>query len=699
MPPRQPDLHDTVNDVIANLRKLQVNRHVKAVKEGIHGQLNILAEALGAIRIGLYLADEVNPEHMTCVTYAGSKLPSDRFPQTLLLEDLTWILEKLDANGVGSIGPEDQNEDSDSPFFRMDDSHCLFIKTQSGENMFCLLVSELPQGAACRPADIDRQLLLRTAQVFTNTEIHLIVLAENEKQLLFERLLSDLSRTFINLPSDQIDDAIDEGLKRIAEFFDIDRATLFQLIAEHPTGIMTHVYSRLGDEFLAKGIEVTAEDFPFVNRKHLNRKIHYFASLDDLPAEAATDKASFIRWKVKSSFAIPLYVGGKFLGAMGFDSVNKEKKWPETMIKRGLFIGEIFANALSRKRADDDLRQSYIEINQLKDRLQSENTYFQHEIKLEHNFDEIIGNSEALKYVLFKIEQSAPTDATVLILGETGTGKELVARAIHDKSRRRERPLIKVDCGALQRTMIERELFGHEKGAFTGAHQRQAGRFEIADHGTLFLDEVGELPLDLQPKLLRVLQDGEFERLGNPKALKIDVRIIAATNRDLEEEVKQRRFRQDLWYRLNVFPVTIPPLRDRREDIPLLVNWFVNKFSKKMGKKITTIPRKTMDELTMRHWAGNIRELENTIERAVIISPTETLTLADAFECSTPEPPPFQADMTMEAVEREHILRVLKKTNWRISGPKGAAVILDINPSTLRFRINKLGINKFDEPS
>jgi transcriptional regulator with GAF, ATPase, and Fis domain len=242
--------------------------------------------------------------------------------------------------------------------------------------------------------------------------------------------------------------------------------------------------------------------------------------------------------------------------------------------------------------------------------------------------------------------------------------------------------------------LIERELFGHEKGAFTNAHQQQIGRFEIAHNGTLFLDEIGELPMELQPKLLRVIQDGEFERLGSPKTRKVDVRIIAATNRDLEKEVGEGRFRRDLWYRLNVFPVTIPPLRERREDIPLLVNGFVNKYAKKIGKKITHIPQKALDQLSRGHWAGNVRELENTIERAVIISQGERLALADAFECEPSPEIPGHAGLALEDVEREHIRNVLKETGGRISGPKGAARILAINPSTLRFRMKKLGITK-----
>ena len=271
-----------------------------------------------------------------------------------------------------------------------------------------------------------------------------------------------------------------------------------------------------------------------------------------------------------------------------------------------------------RRRTQDKLKQALGEIKRYKTQLEAESAYLQEEIRTVHNFQEIIGGSDALKYVLYKVNQIAPTDTTALILGETGTGKELIARAIHSASGRRERPLVKVNCAALPANLIESELFGHERGAFTGAFARQAGRFELANGGTLFLDEIGELPLELQAKLLRVLQDKEFERLGGSKTITVDVRLISATNRNLEHEVRAGRFRQDLWYRINVFPITLPPLRERKEDIPLLATAFVARLSKRLGRVIRKIPERAMDELQSYDWPGNIRELENVIERAVI---------------------------------------------------------------------------------
>jgi PAS domain S-box-containing protein len=337
-----------------------------------------------------------------------------------------------------------------------------------------------------------------------------------------------------------------------------------------------------------------------------------------------------------------------------------------------------------------ELRTALSEIKTLKDRLEAENIYLRHENKRRHHFAQILGQSDSLKYVLYRAEQVAPTNATVLILGETGTGKELIAFAIHDMSPRKERPMITVNCAALPGNLIESELFGREKGAFTGADTRRIGRFEVANGSTLCLDEIGELPLELQAKLLRVIQHNEFERLGSPHTIKVDVRIVATTNRNLEEEIRNGRFRQDLYYRLNVFPITVPPLRQRKEDIPLMVHAFVEQYSRKLGKQITSIQKETMKALQDYPWPGNVRELESIIERAVILCPGPVLQLADKLEISSPA---FSSTVrTLEETERDQILKILSETRWRIEGKDGAATILDIHPSTLRARMHKLGI-------
>jgi PAS domain S-box-containing protein len=348
----------------------------------------------------------------------------------------------------------------------------------------------------------------------------------------------------------------------------------------------------------------------------------------------------------------------------------------------------------ARKEAEDALRKALLEIEQLREQLHSDYTYLKEEIKLDHGFDQIIGQSDSLKYVLFKVNQIASTETTVLILGETGTGKELIARAIHDASPRKDRPLVKLNCATLHPGLIESELFGHERGAFTGALSRQSGRFEVANGTTLFLDEIGELPPELQGKLLRVLQEGEFERLGSARTIKVDVRIIAATNRDLEDDVEKRRFREDLWYRLNVFPITVPPLRERRDDISLLVHSFVNRLGKKLGKTIKTIPQRAIRELQEYPWPGNVRELENVIERAVINTQGSSLRLADRLEKTRAPTSEEEQARTLEEMERTHITKTLEKTYWKVSGADGAAVLLGLNPNTLRGRMRKLGIRR-----
>lgn len=372
--------------------------------------------------------------------------------------------------------------------------------------------------------------------------------------------------------------------------------------------------------------------------------------------------------------------------------------WTETQLAaicdetgKPLGLRGVTMDITDRKQAEENLHRTLEEVSRLKNQLQEENIYLQEEIKLAHNFDEIVGHSDAIKYVLYKIEQVAPTDSTVLITGETGTGKELVARAIHSTGRRRDRPLVKVNCAALSASLIESELFGHERGAFTGAAARKIGRFELATGATIFLDEIGELPLELQVKLLRVIQEGEFERLGSSKTIKADVRIIAATNRNLQTEVQNGHFREDLFYRLNVFPITVPPLKQRREDIPLLIEHFAMRFSHKLGKEITSVAPATLKTLRDYSWPGNIRELANVIERAVINTQGAVLRVVDQLEASQAEE---SQRKTLEEIEREYIIGILSDAEWRIEGPSGAARILGLNPSTLRTRMAKLGIQK-----
>lgn len=395
---------------------------------------------------------------------------------------------------------------------------------------------------------------------------------------------------------------------------------------------------------------------------------------------------------VRSYLCMPIRSEEKTIGTITIFSFQKNA-FDEEELKLLETVSRQVETAINNAQQAEALRKALSEIERLKSQLQAENIYLQEEIKTEYNFEEIIGQSAFLQKVLRSVEQVSRTDATVLIHGETGTGKELLARAIHNLGVRKDRPLVKVDCGAISAGLVESELFGHEKGAFTGASQRRIGRFELADGGTIFLDEVGELPLDTQVKLLRVLQEEEFERVGSSKPINVDVRVIAATNRNLAESVKSGSFRPDLFYRLNVFPLEVPPLRERKSDIPLLVNFYITKFAKKLNKQVQGVSKETMDRLINYPWPGNIRELQNVIERTVILSYGPAIEIDESFlrpgiDSKT------QSEETLEDVERSHILRVLEQTNWVIDGKRGAASILGINPNTLRSRMQKLGIKR-----
>jgi transcriptional regulator with GAF, ATPase, and Fis domain len=528
------------------------------------------------------------------------------------------------------------------------------------------------------------------------TKEEAILREELEAQLRFEMLLTEISTGFINIAHDQVDDAIQDAQRRVCERLDIDRSTLWQIFGDNPDAcLLTHVHQPTGSPQSTDHMNA-ADYFPWSLERILAGEVVAIAKLSDLPSEAGRDQEMWRSYGTKSALLIPLSVAGNVIGVLTFANMNDARDWPEMMVKRLQLVAQVFANALSRKKAKDELLNAYAEIQQLKERLEAENVYLREDIKKVHSFDEIIGQSDGLKYVLYRVEQVSATDATVLILGETGTGKEVIAHAIHSRSLRKDRPMVTVNCAALPANLIESELFGREKGAFTGAHARQVGRFEVADMGTFFLDEIGELPLELQSKLLRVIQEGEFERLGSPHTIRVNVRIIASTSRDLQEEIKKGRFREDLYYRLNVFPLTIPPLRKRSDDIPLLVEHFVKKFSRKMGKEIKTIPKEAMNAFQSYAWPGNVRELEHVIERAVITTQGPVLHLAEKISNGKAHAHNIDS-LSISDVEREHILKVMSKTGWRIEGNKGAAALLGMNPSTLRSRMQKLGISRSDQ--
>ena len=635
--------------------------------------------------------------------------------------------------------------------------------------------------------------------------------------LPFERLLTEISTLFINLPADKIDSEIVAAQSRICEILDIDRSTLW-ITSEDDPGmlLLTHIHQQ-PPVMLSIPERLSANKFwPWIAQKVLGGETVAISKMTDLPAEANRDRESFSPYGNKSGVYVPLSVGkGPVFGVLAFVVTRHERDWPKRVVQQFQLVAQVFANALARKRADEKLRESeqrldlaadsagavlwgldpatgsfwatkktrelfdvspdevvtfdqflglvhpddremirqavqaavrcreecdiecripmpdgsvrwvalrgrvgctvsgkpdrimgafvditerkrmeeqlldrLQEIENLKQLLEKENVYLREEVGLLSAHEEIIGQSDAIRQVLGQAEQVAPTDSTALITGETGTGKELIARTIHNLSKRKKRVMVKVDCATLPSTLIESELFGREKGAYTGAMTKELGRFELADGSTLFLDEIGELSMELQTKLLRMLQSGEFERLGSSKTIRVDVRVIAATNRNLAEQVKKGTFREDLYYRLNVFPIEMPPLRNRPEDIPLLARAFVKEFNKKMGKRIESIPKKNMGLLKRYNWPGNIRELRNVIEHAVIVSNGEMLNL------QVPKIPIEAAPSirSLKEAEYQYIIEALEKTGWRIKGPNGAAEILELRPSTLYNKMNKLGI-------
>jgi formate hydrogenlyase transcriptional activator len=511
-------------------------------------------------------------------------------------------------------------------------------------------------------------------------------------RLEFEKFLAELSTRLVALPPERIDDEIRSALKEVLEFFQIDHFNLLRLLPGKTHFMVTHNADADGIPPFPIGIPRPVSLYPWTVKKLAeDHEVFSFARPEEMPEEAATDRQTLEKHGIRSGSWIPIVALRSSEYSLSVFSASNDRNCPEEYIPRLRLLGELFVNAVERSRAELALRERLDEIERLKLQVEKENLCLREEIKTVQGFEKIVGKSEALQYILFRVKQVAATDATVLILGETGTGKGLVAHAIHELSTRKDRPMITVNCAALPGNLIESELFGREKGAFTGAHAKQVGRFEVADGGTIFLDEIGEMPLELQTKLLRVLEDGEFERLGSPKTIKVDVRVIASTNRDLEAEVKNKRFREDLFYRLNVFPISIPPLRMRAKDIPQLVSYFVDKHARKFGRKYETVPKSTMKTLQEHPWPGNVRELEHVIERAVITSQGPVLRLADPLErkdANTGEEP-FRG---LEGMERDHILRVLEKTHWKIEGEGGAASVLGLHPNTLRSRIKKLNI-------
>jgi formate hydrogenlyase transcriptional activator len=570
-------------------------------------------------------------------------------------------------------------------------SLCVVPVTTALRKLGALAFGSRVEGAYSEIDVVFLQQVARQVAVALDNALHFAEAQSVQGQLEQERdrleLLLEVNNAVVSvLDLHELLKAVSEALRRLVpheyaslSFYDAETQTLQIHALDFP----------VSRGMLQEGLAIPVEGSP--TGRALTTRRPVFISEGDIEQFGSDIARRILAEGLKSAYCLPLISHDRPLGTLVVASL-KEARFPEKDAELLRHVANQIAIAVENSLA---FRQVVDRANQLSE----EKLYLQDEIRIEHNFEEIIGDSPALKNILQQLETVAPTDSTILLLGETGTGKELIARAIHHLSSRRERTLVKVNCAAIPTGLLESELFGHEKGAFTGAIAQRAGRFELAHRGTLFLDEVGDIPLDLQPKLLRVLQEQEFERLGSARTIRVDVRLVAATNADLAQKVSENQFRRDLFYRLNVFPIVIPPLRERREDIPLLVRYFAQKYAQRMKKPIDTIPVSAMKALTEYHWPGNVRELENFIERAVILSRGADLRLPivelkQRGQFSRNDSSNHLA--TLEHAERDHIMRALTQTKWVIGGPAGAAARLGMKRTTLQSRMKKLGIARFD---
>ncbi len=523
----------------------------------------------------------------------------------------------------------------------------------------------------------------------------------------FEYLLSEISATYINLPAEKLEKELAIDFRRLTQMLGADVSILY--MASKREGVFVAakalIYfidkNRSENKHLAEWLEgnpvIGAGHFPYLFENWHRGEAVAWGSVDDMPLSANAEREAQRSRGIKSALGVPIMFDREMKGIISIATTRDYRIWPESLIPRLRLFGEVFINALMRKKSEQKLNNAFAEINRLKRQAEADYSYLRQEVDFDYKdtLHGIVGKSDALGNILSKVRQVAATNTTVLILGETGTGKGLVARAIHNMSHRRDRPLLQVNCAALAPSLIESELFGFEKGAFTGAVARRAGRFEAARGTTLFLDEIGDLPLTLQPKLLRILEEGEFERVGGNKTLQTDVRLIAATSKNLKDEIVTGGFRRDLWYRLSIFPIVVPPLRDRLDDIPLLVAYFIEKYSKWAGKEFKSIPSHFVQGLQSYSWPGNIRELKNVIERAVIVSKDNELKLEEAFsENLQSQNERLSMRKAIERTERALVLQALQESNWVIDGPNGAARQLEMSGNNFRYYVTKFGIKR-----
>jgi transcriptional regulator with GAF, ATPase, and Fis domain len=523
---------------------------------------------------------------------------------------------------------------------------------------------------------------------FDNTTLPLHMARELDERSAFERAVADIAARFAAVDIGDLDDRIVESQRQLCGLLEVDRSWLWE-----PHGDLftcTHLWSR--DDIqtpvpVPDALEAR-EHLPWLLSQVEAGHIIAVSRIDEVPS--APDRESLRRIGTQSTITVPLSVGSKLIGILSFGTLRSERTWSGYTLEGLKLIAAVMANGLARHQATQALRSALDEVRRLRARLAPEHVQMRREVKAMKLPRQVAVDSASVRHLMEQVEQVAPTTATVLLMGETGSGKEVFAEAIHELSPRRHKPMVRLNCAAIPVSLIESELFGRERGAYTGALSRQAGRFEIADGSTIFLDEIGELPLDVQVKLLRVLQERTVERLGSSHPIKVNVRVIAATNRNLEQAVADKTFREDLYYRLNVFPIQVPPLRERIQDIPLLVWRFVEEFSKAFGRRVDSIDKDNLAALQRYSWPGNIRELRNVVERAMIVATTPRLTIPLPLASAASA----KRSSRLVDVEKEHIRGVLESTAWRVRGVGGAAERLGLKPTTLETRMAKLGVRR-----
>jgi formate hydrogenlyase transcriptional activator len=505
----------------------------------------------------------------------------------------------------------------------------------------------------------------------------------------FEILVSNISAGFLLIQPGSVENHLDECLEKVTAFFGFEYCSLVLFSGAGTLIVENHKYPRSGSAL--PGVSLWKTKMPWYTSQLVKGESILVNGLDALPDNATKERRFLSDNHIQSIFSVPVKINSDLFGVCTLSCRIADRIRQQEMVKRFRFIAELLVTGIARIHVTEQLRERVLEIQGLKNQLEAENIHLKKKIFSQQASNEMVAKSKTMKTLLSRVKQVASMDTTVLVLGETGVGKEVFARELHRLSKRRDRPLVTVNCAALPPSLIESELFGREKGAYTGALTRMMGRFELADKATLFLDEIGELPREIQSKLLRVIEQGQFERLGSNTTLQVDVRLIVATNRNLDQEVAEGNFRNDLYYRLNVFPIKIPPLRERTEDIPPLVWSFIREFEKKMGKRIEHVNDSCMKALMDYDWPGNVRELRNVVEHAMILADSRVLSVLPPLKRFLDDGP---GRMRLEEVERDHIIKILRESGWRISGPQGAAQVLGMKRTTLQSRIKKLGIRR-----